>query len=169
MFLTRYHHNIAAQWLSHMTEEFTSTHRHCSSWPLRDQRWLFLHVRNAPCEQVRVMQPMGAGVRRSLNPGPRDVKEPRVSAHWPRDEPLAALTPEDNTPPLQRREFGAEGLRKSTIEDSNGTPAEVCAQALWTHSVSIAWLAGRRHVDVSTAWICDPGGMSLCRAKLAKR
>ncbi len=80
------------------------------------------------------MQPMAAGARRSLIPGgPRNAAEPpNASAHWPRDQPLAALTPEDETPPLQRREFGAEGLRESTVDDSNGTPAEVRAGTVYT-------------------------------------
>ena len=72
------------------------------------------------------MQPMAAGVRRSLH-GSSSGAAPDVSAHWPRDEPLSALTPEDGTPPLERREFGADGLRQSTVLGSSETPAEVCA------------------------------------------
>ncbi len=73
-------------------------------------------------EQVRLMQPMAAGVRRSLHGG----TAVNTSAHWPRDRPLAALTPEDSTPPLERREFGADGLRQSMLDGSE-TPAEVSA------------------------------------------
>ena len=77
----------------------------------------------ACCKQVRLMQPMAAGVRRSLH---GSGATPGASAHWPRDGPLTALIPEDGTPPLERREFGTDGLRESML-DGGETPAEVSA------------------------------------------
>ena len=98
------------------------------------------------CQQVRLMQPMAAGVRRSLNPGPQHATTAHAApAHRAPGVPLAALTPEEDTPPLRRREFGAEGLRESTMNDSDGTPAEVRAGSL--HSRYHINCSGRQFLD----------------------
>ena len=71
------------------------------------------------------MQPMAAGVRRSLhNPNPHGGAAPSASAHWPRDEPLAALTPSTSGPQTGRREVGLPDALRAR-DGAAGTPLEV--------------------------------------------
>ena len=118
------------------------------------------------------MQPMAAGVRRSLIPARQSATGAHVSAHWPRDQPLATLSPDDVTPPLQRREFGAEGIRQSTANDSNGTPAEVRAGTVCTYSehATVPWADGHglaplcAHCAIARLCRRDDTTPMLCKA-----
>ncbi len=129
------------------------------------------------CKQVRVMQPMAAGARRSLIPAQRNVAEPpNEPARCQRGETLEALTPDDETPPLQRREFGTEGLRQSTVDDSDGTPAEVRSRAVRTYLEQCCVPFADERMGYGDASrcrrrrrLCQPIDTHRCCAMLAKR